>query len=103
MPSGSLRMHQLKRLISTALRTSTVGAIGLLAFGPTLSAADEPEMPRSLDEAIAMERADALPRTAFYDAASLASSKPGICCARNPASDSRCRAEPPRCAFFIIR
>ena len=70
-------MHQLKRLISTALRTSTVGAIGLLAFGPTLSAADEPEMPRSLDEAIAMERADALPRTAFYDAASLASSKPG--------------------------
>ena len=42
-----------------------------------LSAADEPEMPRSLDEAIAMERADALPRTAFYDAASLASSKPG--------------------------
>jgi hypothetical protein len=70
-------MHQLKLPISAASRIAAVGAIGLCAFGPMLSAADEPTMPKSLDEAIAMERADALPHTPFYDTPSLASSKPG--------------------------
>lgn len=44
---------------------------------PTPLAADEPGLPHSLAEAIQMERADALPRTAFYDAPSLATTKPG--------------------------
>lgn len=39
--------------------------------------ANEPVLPRSLAEAIKMERADALPRTAFYDTPSLAATKPG--------------------------
>lgn len=34
-------------------------------------------LPHSLNEAISMERADALPRTAFYDAPSLAGTRPG--------------------------
>lgn len=70
-------MHQPKHRISTTLRIAAVAAVGLCVFGSMLSAADEPAMPKSLDEAIAMERADALPRTAFYDTPSLASSKPG--------------------------
>jgi pimeloyl-ACP methyl ester carboxylesterase len=40
-------------------------------------AAEEPGLPHSLSEAIQMERADALPRTAFYDTPSLATTKPG--------------------------
>jgi hypothetical protein len=40
-------------------------------------AADEPGLPHSLAEAIQMERADALPRTAFYDTPSLGKTKPG--------------------------
>jgi alpha-beta hydrolase superfamily lysophospholipase len=39
--------------------------------------ADEPALPRSLEEAIRMERDDALPLTPFYETPSLASSKPG--------------------------
>ena len=52
----------------------------LLAIGMTAACAtraDDPQMPRSLSEAIAMERADALPRTSFYDSPSLATTKPG--------------------------
>ena len=70
-------MHQLKTSISTARRISAVAAIGLCACVPALSTADEPGLPRSLDAAIAMERADALPLTGFYDTPALASSKPG--------------------------
>jgi hypothetical protein len=39
--------------------------------------ADEPMMPKSLDQAIAMERANALPLTAFYDTPALTSSSSG--------------------------
>jgi pimeloyl-ACP methyl ester carboxylesterase len=51
------------------------GIQGASAFLP--AAADVPALPRSLEEAIRMERADALPRTAFYEAPSLAGTKPG--------------------------
>lgn len=51
--------------------------VGLFAFWSFTSMADEPVMPQSIDDAIRMERADALPLTAFYDSPSLASSKPG--------------------------
>lgn len=42
-----------------------------------LAEEEEPPLPRSLAEAVSMEQADALPRTAFYDTPSLAASKPG--------------------------
>src|SRR5580700_1223153 len=52
-------------------------AFGLTALSPLAAMADEPQMPKSIDEAIRMERADALPRTAFYDTPALHTSKPG--------------------------
>ncbi len=52
-------------------------AVGAFAFCSFASVADEPVMPKSIDEAIRMESADALPRTGFYDTPALASSKPG--------------------------
>src|SRR5664279_5163600 len=51
--------------------------MSLAAFWSFAAMADEPQMPKSLDEAISMERADALPRTALYDAPALDASKPG--------------------------
>jgi pimeloyl-ACP methyl ester carboxylesterase len=42
-----------------------------------LSLADEPGMPKSLAEAISIERADSLPRTGLYETPALASTKPG--------------------------
>jgi pimeloyl-ACP methyl ester carboxylesterase len=54
-------------------------ALGV-AFGAVaspVSTADEPGIPKSLGEAIRMERADALPRTSFYETPSLAATKPG--------------------------
>lgn len=59
---------------------AAVAFLGLasLMTGGSVSWADEvPGMPRSLAEAIRMEREDALPRTTFYDTPSLAASKPG--------------------------
>ncbi|MGA2189372.1 MAG: lipase family protein [Steroidobacteraceae bacterium] len=41
------------------------------------AAADEPALPRSLAEAVRMERADALPRTPFYETPALTDTKPG--------------------------
>jgi len=63
-------------------RTPTIAmAVALLTVMVTFRsaplAADEPGLPRSLAEAARMERADALPRTAFYDSPSLATTKPG--------------------------
>jgi pimeloyl-ACP methyl ester carboxylesterase len=52
-------------------------AFGLTALSALAAMADEPQMPKSIDEAIRMERADALPRTAFYDTPALHTSKPG--------------------------
>jgi pimeloyl-ACP methyl ester carboxylesterase len=49
-------------------------------------AAEEPGLPHSLSEAIQMERADALPRTAFYDTPSLATTKPGDLLRQEPFS-----------------
>jgi pimeloyl-ACP methyl ester carboxylesterase len=47
------------------------------APGSAAFAEDVPGLPHSLAEAVQMERADALPRTAFYDTPSLAGTKPG--------------------------
>jgi pimeloyl-ACP methyl ester carboxylesterase len=52
----------------------------LLVAAMTALAADPPDalvVPRSLNEAIAMEKADALPRTALYEAPDLGATKPG--------------------------
>lgn len=62
------------------MQTPAVGLAGLLLmmWGGAPAGADElPGLPRSLAEAVRMEQADALPRTAFYDTPSLAASKPG--------------------------
>lgn len=53
-------------------------AVALL-LGPASAtrADDAPDLPRTLAEAIRMERADALPASSFYDAPSLRGSRPG--------------------------
>lgn len=56
-----------------ALALSGALGVALLAQG----AEEIPPMPKSLDEAIRMEAADALPRTDFYRPPSLAGTKPG--------------------------
>ncbi len=53
------------------------GLLWVMAAGAPPRAADVPAMPRSLAEAVRMEKADALPLTAFYDTPSLTGSKPG--------------------------
>src|SRR5689334_2198586 len=53
------------------------GVASLMALGRAPRAEEAPGLPRSLAEAVRMEQADALPRTAFYDTPSLAASKPG--------------------------
>lgn len=58
-------------------RLAAVGTVGLFTLWSLASLSDEPVLPKSLDDAIRMERADALPRTAFYDTPTLTSSKPG--------------------------
>jgi pimeloyl-ACP methyl ester carboxylesterase len=45
---------------------------------------DIPGLPRSLAQAVKMERADALPRTAFYDPPSLAGTRPGELLRKEP-------------------
>jgi pimeloyl-ACP methyl ester carboxylesterase len=58
-------------------RIAAAGSVGLLSLWSFASMSDEPVMPKSLGDAIRMERADALPRTAFYATPALTSSKPG--------------------------
>lgn len=50
---------------------AAVVAFGLTALSPVAVVADEPSLPSSIDEAVRMERADALPRTAFYETPAL--------------------------------
>jgi alpha-beta hydrolase superfamily lysophospholipase len=74
-------------------RPWTALAAVVFALGATVALAqDNPppsSLPRSLSEAIAMERADALPRTGFYDIApaALARTRPGDLLRRADASD----------------
>ncbi|MGO9991483.1 MAG: lipase family protein [Steroidobacteraceae bacterium] len=67
------RISPLIRLPSTAALLSAA----CLAFGWLPACADEPALPHSLAEAVRMEKADALPRTPFYETPSLAATKPG--------------------------
>jgi len=57
-----------------------------VALWSTPTAADVAPLPRSLAEAIQMERADALPLTAFYETPSLAGTKPGALLRQTPFS-----------------
>jgi pimeloyl-ACP methyl ester carboxylesterase len=59
------------------LAAALAGVLSTMALGLAVRADDLPGMPRSLAEAVRMEQADALPRTAFYDTPSLAGSQPG--------------------------
>lgn len=61
---------------STPVRIAHL-AVALITFCAFASVADEPLLPKSIDDAVRMESDDALPRTDFYDTPSLASSKPG--------------------------
>ena len=61
----------------TLIAVVLVAVTTVVTLQSTPLAADEPGLPHSLAEAIEMERADALPRTAFYDAPALATTKPG--------------------------
>jgi pimeloyl-ACP methyl ester carboxylesterase len=63
------RTYALPLALGVFALTLTIGSAALVA--------DEPGLPRSLAEAVRMEQADALPRTAFYDAPSLAGTRPG--------------------------
>ncbi|MBV8496867.1 MAG: alpha/beta fold hydrolase [Gammaproteobacteria bacterium] len=56
---------------------SLASLLVLLAVGSATRAEEVPGMPRSLAEAVSMERADGLPITRFYDTPSLAGTKPG--------------------------
>lgn len=67
--SGTERSH--------ALRGGAVATLVAALACTQAVRADEPVMPRSLAEAIQMERADALPRTGFYETPALTGSKPG--------------------------
>jgi pimeloyl-ACP methyl ester carboxylesterase len=63
----------------TPLRNAARALLGL-TIGLTAgwaAHADEPALPHSLAQAIQMERADALPRTSFYESPSLGTTKPG--------------------------
>ena len=69
-------------------------AMHLIAVGVTLvlgtsdvAFADEPVMPKTMAEAVQMEKEDSLPRTAFYDAPSLSASRPGDLLRQEPAND----------------
>ncbi|HWA61093.1 MAG TPA: alpha/beta hydrolase [Caulobacteraceae bacterium] len=69
-------MHapRLAALLAAALMPLTAFAADST---PPAAPAPDAGLPKSLDEAIAMEAADALPRTAFYDAPATLTGKPG--------------------------
>ncbi len=69
-------MHKPLRIAVHAAAGAILSAT-LLAGAAIPARADTPGLPRSLAEAVAMERADALPNSAFYKAPSLKASKPG--------------------------
>jgi pimeloyl-ACP methyl ester carboxylesterase len=61
------------RRTAAAMLSSALLAVAIVR----LSHADSAPVPRSLAEAVTMEQADALPRTAFYETPALSGSKPG--------------------------
>lgn len=61
------------RRTAAALLGSALLAVAIVR----LSRADDAPIPHSLAEAVTMEQADALPRTAFYETPALSGSKPG--------------------------
>jgi hypothetical protein len=75
MKQGMYRL--ISRRSAQALRARGLLAICFIAVSIHSAHATVTALPKSLAEAIKMERAEALPRTAFYDSPSLAASKPG--------------------------
>ncbi len=68
---------------STGARAARL-TVALFTFCAFTCVADEPGLPKSLDEAVRMEAADALPLTDFYATPALASSKPGALLRQEP-------------------
>jgi len=64
-------------LIGVWAAPAVCAVLALCAAAPRRAGADVPALPRSLAEAVRLEREDALPRTAFYETPSLSASKPG--------------------------
>jgi pimeloyl-ACP methyl ester carboxylesterase len=82
MEAGSSVSRQVGSLpvIAAALLVS----LSAVATGSQAFADEVPGLPRSLAEAVKMERGDALPQTAFYDPPSLAGTKPGDLLRKEP-------------------
>jgi pimeloyl-ACP methyl ester carboxylesterase len=70
-------MRSMWRLGRHTVAVALAGPLTIMTIGSPPRADEVPDMPRSLAEAVRMEQADALPRTAFYDTPSLAAGKPG--------------------------
>ena len=66
------------------IAAAVLASLSALAAESTAFADEIPGLPRSLAEAVKMERADALPRTAFYDPPSLAGTRPGDLLRKEP-------------------
>jgi hypothetical protein len=69
-------MRRPQRLVVSRLSGAVV-AFALASLSPLAGVADKAQMPKSIEEAIRVKRADALPRTSFYDSPALDTSKPG--------------------------
>jgi pimeloyl-ACP methyl ester carboxylesterase len=67
----------MQRYIAALGMGSLVLTVSLSLVSRAGAAEEVPVMPHSLAEAVQMERADALPRTALYDTPSLAATRPG--------------------------
>jgi len=78
----SERWRSLLRL--PALAAALLTSLSALAADSKAFADEVPGLPRSLAEAVKMERADALPQTAFYDPPSLTGTKPGDLLRKEP-------------------
>jgi pimeloyl-ACP methyl ester carboxylesterase len=70
--------HSIAPRLRTSLASAMLsGALLLCTSGQAPLAEEVPGLPRSLAEAVSMERADALPITSFYDTPSLTGTRPG--------------------------
>jgi pimeloyl-ACP methyl ester carboxylesterase len=67
-----------------AIAAVLLGSLSALVFESTAVAQQDPGLPHSLAEAVKMERADALPQTAFYDPPSLEGTRPGDLLRKEP-------------------
>jgi len=73
-------------ILPIATHLTAIG-VTLVLGRPDVAFADEPVMPKSVAEAVRMEKEDSIPRTAFYEAPSLSASRPGDLLRQESASE----------------